>query len=111
MKSKASWIGTSRSVGKRRQGQKLKECIAIGGGQTTQKEEMRCAVIQLGMKLMWKVQRDDGTVLVRHDSKPKAMAAALRFSADGCSYSVIEEPSAAANPLTDRGHLLSIKPR
>jgi hypothetical protein len=66
-------------------------------------------MIELGMKIRWKVQRDDGTVLARYDSKAKAMAAAVRFSADGCAYSVIEEPSNLIDQLTDKGQLLRLR--
>jgi hypothetical protein len=43
---------------------------------------------------MWKVARvEDGAELGRYASKPKALAAALRFSADGCAYEIIEAPA------------------
>lgn len=42
---------------------------------------------------MWKVARvEDGAELGRYVSKPKALAAAVRFSADGCAYEVTEAP-------------------
>ena len=40
----------------------------------------------------WKVvRRDDRLVLARYASKPKAYSAATRFSADGCTYDVVED--------------------
>jgi len=51
----------------------------------------------------WRVtRRGSGLVLARFDSKPKAVAAALRFCADGNAYDVIEElsrrPQEVASP-------------
>jgi hypothetical protein len=43
---------------------------------------------------MWKVARvEDGAELGRYASKPKALAAAVRFGADGCAYKIIEAPA------------------
>ena len=40
----------------------------------------------------WKVvRREDHLVLGRYASKPKACSAATRFSADGCTYDVVED--------------------
>lgn len=37
------------------------------------------------------VRREDGTRLARYASKAKALSAARRFSADGCTYDLIKE--------------------
>ncbi len=67
---------------------------------------------QAQSRTIWKVQRDDGTVLARHDSKPKAVAAALRFSADGSSYSVVEDLSSVDGTAKgESARLLDIRRR
>jgi len=43
---------------------------------------------------LWKVLRDDGTVLGRYSNKPAAVAAMIRFSAGGGGYQVINETPA-----------------
>lgn len=44
--------------------------------------------------ISWKVLRDDGTVLGRYGSKPAALAAMVRFAADGCGYEVVQDAAA-----------------
>lgn len=45
------------------------------------------------------VRREDGMQLMRYSAKPKAVAAALRFGADGSTYDVIPE-ARVAEPVT-----------
>ena len=39
----------------------------------------------------WKIVRHDGAVLGTYRSKPLALAAAIRFSADGWGYEVVND--------------------
>jgi hypothetical protein len=54
---------------------------------------------------LWKVMRDDGTVLGRYGNKPTAVAAMIRFSADGGGYQVVNES------LADRSSDVESDPR
>jgi len=57
----------------------------------------------------WRVtRRGSGLVLARFDSKPKAVAAALRFCADGNAYDVIEETIPQPRPETN---VVAVPPR
>lgn len=58
---------------------------------------------------LWMIQRDDGTVLARHNSKTRAVAAMLRFSADGCSYAVVEDANSIGESGSASGKLLEFK--
>jgi hypothetical protein len=48
---------------------------------------------------LWQVVRQsDGAVLGRYASKANALAAALRFGADGCNYVMLEDTQLKAIP-------------
>jgi len=56
----------------------------------------------------WKIVRHDGTVLGTYRNKPAALAAAIRFSADGCGYEVVNDTAKATDAdaviMPQRGH-------
>jgi len=55
----------------------------------------------------WRVvQRGTDLVLARFSSKPKAVSAALRFSADGHAYDVVEESAV----IRQEARILPLRP-
>jgi hypothetical protein len=60
--------------------------------------------------MMWMVMRpSDGTVMARFSSKPKALAAALRFGKDGRDYKVVAEPAPPAPAPPAAGILIPLR--
>jgi hypothetical protein len=53
----------------------------------------RICFLRLRLTMWMIVRADDGAVLARFSSKPKALAAVLRFESDGRRYEVVAAPS------------------